>query len=144
MMQTFEDNIDIVSAMIDDDTELSDVIALEAAADSMAFTQSLWNLFKDQGLITSSNDPDFYTMEKVIDLLYGELHAVTMMFSDPAFDFSEHVDKIILMFEATNSSLKKNDTNKDVPPEVVQGFKSFANRLSNTKKIRASMKKENS
>lgn len=137
MMQSFEDSIDIVSAMIDDDSDISDVIALESAADSMAFTQSLWNLFKDHGLITSSDDPDFYTMEKVIDSLYGELAAVTLMFSDSSFDLSNHVDKVIQMFERTNSSLKKANTDGSVPPEIVQGFKAFANRLENAKKVKA-------
>lgn len=138
-MGTFEDSIDIVASLIDDDLSSREVEALEAASDAMAFCQSLWNLFKDQGLITSSEDPDFYTMEKVIDSLYGELAAATLMFSDESFDLSSHLEKIISMFENVHGSVKaKNDGT--VPPEVVQGFKAFANRLSNAKIIRLSMK----
>ena len=138
-MQTFEDNIDIVSSLVDDDMTREECEALESAADAMAFCQSLWNLFRDQGLITSSFDPDFYTMEKVVDALYGELAAVTLMFSDESFDLSPAVDKVIAVFNQTSVAIKKANKDNSVPPEVIQGFKSFANRLGNAKKVRKGM-----
>ena len=141
-MQTFEDSTDIIASLIDDeDMTKEELVALESAGDSMAFTQSLWNLLRDQGLITDSYDPDFYIMEKAIDLLYGELAAATLMFSDPSFDLSREIDKVITLFEGTNRSLAKADVDNVVPHEVIQGFKAFANRLTNAKLVRDELNK---
>lgn len=109
--------------------------ALEAAAEYVAFSSSLWNLFKDQGLISDSEVPSVYLMERVIDGLYGELAAVTLLLSEPSFGMEKYLDGIIALFDATGKAInaKAADT---VPPEVIQGFKSFAARLRNSDVIK--------
>lgn len=106
----------------------------DKAEGSIAFCQSLWQLFIDQGMITDQTSPDYYVMEKVIDGLYGELAAVTLMFSEPAFQMDKHIDGIIALFESTGSAIESKGANI-VPQEVVDGFKSFARRLKNARTV---------
>ena len=108
----------------------------EKAEASIAFSQSLWQLFIDQGMITDDKNPDPYVMEKVIDGLYGEIAAMTLMFSVPEFEMSKHVDGMIALFESTGSAIKAKDGGQ-VPPEVIEGFKSFARRLKNAQTVTA-------
>ena len=106
----------------------------ERAEASIAFSQSLWQLFIDQGMITEDKTPDPYIMEKVIDGLYGEIAAMTLMFSEPAFDMDKYIGGVIALFESTGSAIESKNVGH-VPPEVVQGFKSFARRLKNAQAV---------
>lgn len=142
---TYEGHIDQLTSLQDDWTSLEISEALETGADAMAFCQSLWDLFREHGLITDSTTPDVYVMEKVIDSLYGELAAVTLMLSADELAFGPYLDQTIQMF-ATQPNLltKANDVGANIPPEVINGFRAFAARLRNASKLKLKAKEESS
>lgn len=107
--------------------------AAESAADALSFAQSLWDLLQDNGLMVESSTPDFAVMEKAIDLLYGELHSVTMMFSGDEFA------KLPQVFDATADAIANAPNSSVVPNEVIRGYRDFANRLRNASASRKSM-----
>lgn len=127
-------SLDEVSASTGIDQEKLEEL-FDKAEGSVAFCQSLWQLFIDQGLITDQTTPDFYVMEKIIDGLYGELAAVTLMLSEPAFGMDKHLEGIIALFESTGNAIEGKGLDI-VPPEVVNGFRSFANRLKNAQVVK--------
>jgi len=140
MSRTFEEYMEFLQDVTPGDkVSLDTEFAIDAALDSMAFSLSLWNLLKDQGLITDSEEPDFVLMERAIDALYGELAAVTLMFTEESFKLAPYVEKVITLFEGTSSTLDKANVGHVVPPEVVQGFKSFAARLKNAALLKKSL-----
>jgi len=142
---TVEGHIDVLTSLVDDETDDEIADALEAGADALAFNQSLWNLFLEHGLVSDSTTPDTYKMEKIIDSLYGEIAAMTLMFVSDAFSMSKYIDEIIQLFMTQSEQLNKaNQADKVVPPEVVAGFRAFGNRLKNAKKLKIAVAKENS
>jgi len=143
MSRTFEEHMDCLQANtgVNPGHIASDTLdeSVEVALDSMAFSLSLWNLLRDQGLITNSEEPDFVLMERAIDALYGELAAVTLMFTEESFKLAPYVEKVITLFEGTSNTLNKANVEHVVPPEVIQGFKSFAARLKNAALLKKSL-----
>lgn len=141
---TLEGHIDTLTSLADDAVAsgwLSSpevVDAIEAAADSMSFVQSLWNLVLEHGLVTESDTPDTYKLEKVIDSLYGELAAVTLLLSIDELGMGPYLDRIIALFDTQAELLTKANPNVDyvVPPEVISGFRAFAARLRNAQKLK--------
>lgn len=115
-----------------DESEIS-ADAAESAADALSFAQSLWDLLQENGLMVESSTPDFAVMEKAIDLLYGELHSVTMMFSGDEFA------KLPQVFDATADAIANAPNSSVVPNEVIRGYRDFANRLRNASASRKSM-----
>lgn len=112
--------------------------ALEASADALAFAQSLWDLFRANGLVVESDKPNFATMEKVIDLLYGELHAVTVFFSEDSFSqLPEVFDGVAHKLEEAQQAAGGH-----IPPEVIRGNRDFATRLRNARAYRKSRDSE--
>lgn len=135
-MSKFDKHMDIIQDLPGDGGAEA---ALDTALDSMAFSLSLWNLLREQGLLVDSEEPNFVLMERAIDALYGELAAVTLMFTEESFNLAPHVDKIITLFEGTSQTLDKANVEHIVPPEVIQGFKSFAARLKNASLLKKSL-----
>jgi len=142
-----DENLDVLAelTLATDEVASSTGIAQEKleelfdkAEGSIAFCQSLWQLLIEQGMITDQETPDYYVMEKVIDGLYGEIAAMTLMFSEPAFDMDKYIDGIIALFDSTGSAIQSKDVGH-VPPEVVQGFRSFASRLRNAKTVQKAL-----
>jgi hypothetical protein len=101
--------------------------ATEAACDSLAFTQALWNLFMDQGLVDYSDKVDYALMENIIDALNGELAAACLFFSEKTFD------KVPDMLRVIADQLEKSGDTA-TPRVVIQGYRRLATRIENTKK----------
>ncbi len=103
------------------------------AEDALTFTKSLWNLMKDQGLQSDSDIPDIQLMEKVIDRIYGELGAASLMFTDESFK------GLPALFKGTAHRLSLHTGEDAPPPEIIEGFRDFAIRLENTSKLKTSL-----
>lgn len=110
--------------------------ALQTALDAMAFAQSLWNHLKENGLYTAKEDPDFDVMQRAIDLLYGELHAATMFLSDTAF---ERIPEVFDGIAESLDTARKGVHGDSVPPEVIRGYRDFANRVRSAQAYQRSL-----
>ena len=116
---------DIISAEIEE-SPLSDD-AREAALDSMAFVQSLHQMFKDNGM-TSTDEPDLDELENLIDALHGELGAAVLFLCEPSFA------RVPDMLRVISKQLAKQDAEVvGVPPVVFKGFERLAKRIENTR-----------
>lgn len=134
---SFDNYADCLASLVDDDTPQEKVEALEAAQDALAFSHALWTLFKDQGLTNAPDAPNYQVMEKVIDSLYGELGAMTLLFVHPDLGMTHMLDKVANMFANQQKYIKEHDTDKVVPQEITRGFAAFAARLRNAKNLKA-------
>ena len=93
-MANYEEYIDLLATVVADQedsdgygTPLEDdeLVALEKASEALAFCQSLWNVLRDNGLKSVNDEPDLFVIEKALDLMFAELAAATLVFSDDAF-----------------------------------------------------------
>ena len=136
---SFEQYIDELALLSSDDEEVTITEetqeALEVAGDALAFAQSLWSLLREQGMVTDSDTPDFFKMEKVIDLLHAEVASAAIILSDPGFNG---------MSKFFNDIADKYGKIKDLPPELARGARKFAGRLENAQKLKLDISDENS
>lgn len=121
------DNNEIISVIDGVTAENADVAnALDKANDALAFSQSLWNLFKEQGFIAlDDNEVDYALMENIIDGLNGELAAACLFLCE-----APEVPKLM---RDISDKLEKQSPDKAVPMVVAKGYKRIAARIENTK-----------
>ena len=107
--------------------------ALEAAADSLAFVESLWSVFRGNGYDISEN-PDCSTLEHILDSMMGELAAASLFLSEDSF---QQVPKVLrgiaTAFETTAGS-------DEVPAVIVNGYNNLAERIEATRFQQQQMK----
>jgi len=107
--------------------------ALEAAADSLAFTTSLHNVFRENGYDLPEN-PDMSSLEAVLDMMMGELAAASIFLSEDSFMQVPHMLRTIAKaFETTAGS-------DEVPTVIVNGYNRLADRIQATRVQQQQMK----
>ena len=97
--------------------------ALEMGADSLAFVQSLHEMFRENGM-TSKEQPDLNELENLIDAIHGELAAACIFLSEPSFSRVPDMLRVIS---------KKLEGSNDVPAVVSRGYERLAKRIEATR-----------
>lgn len=105
--------------------------ALERAQDSLAFTQSLWNLFSELQLHQDGASPDYYKMENIIDSINGELGAAVLFLNSLSIDSEAELLRNAELLEV----FSKTDTSNSIPYVIIEGNRRLAARVKNTKKL---------
>ena len=123
---------DIYLEELQDGDSVSDD-ALEAAADALAFTTALHNVFRENGYDLPEN-PDMASLEVVLDMMMGELSAACIFLSEDSFIQVPHMLRTIAKaFEATAGG-------EEVPTVIVNGYNRLANRIDATRVQQQQMK----
>ena len=106
--------------------------ALEAASDSLAFVESLYSVFRDNGY-DIPEEPDLSVLEAIIDGIHGELAAASLFLSEDSFkgvpDILRHIGE---NFPAAHG--------QEVPAVITRGFTRLANRIEATRVQQQQMK----
>lgn len=106
--------------------------ALEAASDSLAFVESLYSVFRDNGYDIPA-EPDLSILESIIDGLHGELAAASLFLSEDSFKevpgILRHIGENFPQVEG-----------REVPTVITRGFSRLANRIEATRVQQQQMK----
>jgi hypothetical protein len=107
--------------------------ALESAADSLAFIQSLHTVFRENGY-DLPEEPDVSALENILDSMMGELAAASIFLSEDSFMQVPHMLRTIAKaFEATAGG-------EEVPTVIVNGYNRLADRIQATRVQQQQMK----
>jgi hypothetical protein len=107
--------------------------ALESAADSLAFIQSLHTVFRENGY-DLPEEPDVSALENILDSMMGELAAASIFLSEDSFLQVPHMLRTIAKaFEATADG-------EEVPTVIVNGYNRLADRIQATRVQQQQMK----
>lgn len=123
-MRTSEKHIQALDSL--EPTESISQEALDAGADALAFAQSLWDLFGDQGSVNKDSDIDYGKLENLIDGIHGELAAACVFLSEDSF---EKVPDMLRLIAAA----VERDPSKSVPKVVIEGYRRLATRIEATR-----------
>ncbi len=107
--------------------------ALEESKESIAFSQALWDLFRDQALHTDDGSPDYNKMENLVDAINGELAAAVLFLCRSDVDTAR-----ALVLTADNLEKMRMETVNEadnVPQVIIEGNRRLAQRIQNTKVI---------
>lgn len=94
----------------------------EAAADSLALTQALHDLFTDIGMIRNK-EVDVDVLEKSVDSLVAELMAAAIFCAS----FKN-------LSQGLRQAANKLEKDKDAPELIAVGYRKFADRVDKTQK----------
>lgn len=125
-MRTSEQHIQALDSVEQDSGSPTTIAAIEAGADAIAFSQSLWDLFGDQGSVDKNADIDYGKLENLIDGIHGELAAACVFLSEDAF---EKVPDMLRLIAAA----VERDPSKSVPKVVIEGYRRLATRIEATR-----------
>ena len=106
--------------------------ALEAASDCLAFVESLYSVFRDNGY-DIPEEPDLSVLEAIIDGLNGELAAASLFLSEDSFKAVPGMLRHI----GENFPQAKG---QEVPTVITKGFSRLANRIEATRVQQQQMK----
>jgi hypothetical protein len=124
LLMDFSENLDIS----DEGEE-----ALEAAQDAITFTQSLWDLFRDQALHDDGDNPDYSKMENIVDAINGELAAAVLLLTSLNIDAEGILNNNAEALEKIRGETVNAPDN--VPQVVIEGNRRLAKRIKNTRVI---------
>lgn len=110
------------AAAIEDRTDPS-LEAREKALDALAFVESLYQMFKDNGM-TTKEEADVDELENLVDALHGELGAAVLFLCEPVFA------RVPDMMRVVAQQVAKDE---NVPPVIAKGFERVAKRIENTR-----------
>ena len=108
--------------------------ALEAATDALAFVTSLHTAFSESGY-DLGEDPDTSNLEKVLDIMAGELAAASLFLAEDSFAaVPKMLRTIASAFENTGKP------GEEVPQVIINGYNSLAARIEATRVQKQQMK----
>lgn len=102
------------------------VAAREQACDALAFSQTLWDMYAQHGMVAPGSNVDFAILENLIDALHGELAAMCVFLAENSF---EQVPKMLRLIA---DALDK-DPAKSVPTVIIEGYRRAATRIEATR-----------
>jgi len=115
--------LDVLESIESDDPNVKK--ALDFASDSVAFVETLFSVFVQNGFLPADREPTLADLEVVIDCVFGELTSASLFLSDPNFA------RVPGMLRAVESQLA--EASEPIPPVVLQGFGRLATRIENTR-----------
>jgi hypothetical protein len=108
--------------------------ALEAATDALAFVTSLHTAFCESGY-DLGEDPDVSNLEKVLDIMAGELAAASLFLAEDSFTA---VPKMLRTIASAFENTAK--PGEEVPQVIINGYNSLAARIEATRVQKQQMK----
>ncbi len=120
-MTAFDSYIETVENLSTEKSTEQEQMALEAAADSLAFVQGLHDMFVAQGMAMTET-PDMFQLEGIVDGYVGELVAAVILLSNQGMGSTPE------MLEKLKVAL-----NNKVPDSVATGFLRLADRVRKTR-----------
>ncbi len=127
-MASYEDHIEILQNAEGLPSETA-----EAAGDAIAFVAALHGLFVDQGVLNDEAEIDVNVLENLTDAYHGELAAAALLLSEDSFTG---------MPELLRGTARSMPDDEGVVPVVVKkGFERLANRIEQTRRMKAEMAK---
>lgn len=106
--------------------------ALEAAADALAFVESLNSVFRGNGY-NLSEDPDCGSLEIVLDSMAAELAAASLFLAEDSF-------KSVPQMLRGIAKAFTQATGQEVPTLIVNGYNNLADRIEATRVQQQQMK----
>jgi len=106
--------------------------ALEAASDCLAFVESLYRVFRENGY-DLPEEPELSAVESILDGMMGELAAASLFLSEDSF---KAVPQMLRKIGEAFSQLP----GEEVPTVIIRGYTRLANRIEATRVQQAQMK----
>jgi len=122
MAEGYEESMDALQELLEDEVDPVIQEALEKALDAMGTVGSLWNLFRSNGGMDIPEEPDGNLLENTVDAYFCELLAATQFLAQKEFG---DMPKLI-----RNTGVKIDEKfSGAMPRPVIKGYGRLAARI---------------